>query len=133
MFLKTIGIIVSKVTDFDLSNVADSNTRDFLPKYLKCREQDGLKGGGRVLVAVIWVFRKLFCKPLPEFRTRRPEFNDHIKSLRFLRILGTIPEGKKYLNSGTLFYFLVNYNFILGYKRQGKLGHALYINPRNIK
>ena len=94
MFLKTIGIIVSKVTDFDLSNVADSNTRDFLPKYLKCREQDGLKGGGRVLIAVIWVFRKLFCKPLPEFRMHRSEFNDHIESLRFLRILGTILEGK---------------------------------------
>ena len=33
-----------------------------------------------------------------------------------------------------IFYFLVNYNiFFLGYNGQGKLNHALYINPRFIK
>ena len=32
-----------------------------------------------------------------------------------------------------IFYFSVNYKFFLGYNGQGKLNHALFINPRYIK
>ena len=134
MFLETVGIIVSKVTAFDLS-IADSNKGDFLPKYLKFWEQQGLEGA-RVDVAVLWVFHMLFLKPRPEYLTRRVDFSDRIDSLRLLRILlakENFPEGKKSTSTQELFYFLVNYNFILGYNGQVKLNHALYINPRYIK
>ena len=94
MFLETIGIIVSKVTAFDLSN-ADSNKGDFLPKFLKFWEQLGPDGAGRVLIAFVWVFHMLFLKPLPEYLTRRQDDSD----LRLLCILVLVEEnfqeGKK--------------------------------------
>ena len=79
----------------------------------------------------------LFLKPLPEYLTRRRDVSDPIDSLRLLRILFLVEEnflkGKKSTSTQELFYFLVNYNFILGYNGQVKLNHALYINPRYIK
>ena len=100
MFLETIGIIVSKVTAFDLS-YADSNKGDFLPKFLKFWEQLVPEGEGRVLIAFVWVFHMLFLKPLPEYltRRRRQDDSDPIDSLRLLRILFLVeenfPKGKK--------------------------------------
>ena len=106
---ETIGIIVSKVTAFDLSN-ADSNKGDFLPKFLKFWEQLGQEAEGGVLIASVWVFHMLFLKPLPDYlmRRRQQDDSDPIDSSRLLRILLLVeenfPKGTKSTSTQELFF-----------------------------